>query len=202
MKESPEELSKRVGELEKEVERLRHDLIHDPLTGLKTRKFFEEETKMYLAAILRSERSGRKETFGYKSLTLVFFDVDHFKSVNDTYGHATGDMVLTAVAQRINQCFREGDTVARWGGEEFVVALLGANEQDAYKKADEVREKISQMFYEFDPNFRITISAGVAQAEKDVAYETVLERADKALYHAKETGRNKVVAYSELPLDN
>lgn len=193
-----ETLRRRNSDLEHEVERLRHDLIHDPLTGLKTRKFFEEETKLYLSAIRRETSSTRKESFGYKNLSLVFFDIDHFKSVNDTYGHSTGDMVLTAVAQKINQCFREGDTVARWGGEEFVVSLLGAEEKDAMTKADDVRNKISQMFYDFDPNFKITISAGVAQAENDSNYEQVLERADKALYRAKETGRNKVVAHSSM----
>jgi diguanylate cyclase len=192
-----QELQGRIKALEYEVERLKHDLIHDPLTGLKTRKFFEEESKLYLSAIAASETSNRKESFGYKNLSLVFFDIDHFKSVNDTYGHATGDMVLTAVAQKISQCFREGDTVARWGGEEFVVSLLGANAEDAFKKAEEVRLKVSEMFYAFDPNFKITISAGVAQAEKGLSYETILERADRALYEAKEGGRNQVIVYGK-----
>lgn len=197
MREEKTVLESRVKELEHEVERLRHDLIHDPLTGLKTRKFFEEESRVYLAFIFSSNQK-RREGFGYKHMSIVFFDIDHFKSVNDTYGHATGDMVLTAVAQKINQCFREGDTVARWGGEEVVVSLLGATEAEAVKKADSVRVAVSQMFYEFDPNFKISVSAGVAGAEAGLSYEKLLERADKALYKAKETGRNKVVAHSEM----
>lgn len=191
-----EDLTEKVKILEHEIERLKHDLIHDPLTGLKTRKYFEEECRYYLSAINSREKPGRRETFGFEHLSLAFFDIDHFKSVNDNYGHSTGDMVLTAVAQKINQCFREGDTVARWGGEEFVVSLLGANADDACQKADEVRKIISQMFYEFDPEFKITISVGVAEFYGSISYEELLDRADKALYEAKNTGRNKVVKYS------
>ncbi len=195
-------LEKRIKELEGEIELLKHDLIHDPMTGLKTKGFFEEECHLYLSILDKQEQSTRKETFGYKHLSLIFFDLDFFKTVNDTYGHQRGDEVLTQAAKTIAENFREEDTVARWGGEEFAVSLLGAGEADAVRKANEVRKQISLLFFEFDREFRITISAGVASAEKGVDYEELLTRADEALYKAKSSGRNKVVAYSELKSQN
>ena len=193
-----EVLNRRVSELEARIHELEVDLIHDPLTGLKTRTFFEEEAARSLSLISRSEKSTRKELFGFKNLSIVFFDIDHFKNVNDTYGHQAGDHALRKVASAIEQSVREGDTVARWGGEEFIVLLLGAPEVDAAKKADEIRQKISELSFEFHQGFHLTISAGVAHAEKGMFYETLLKRADDALYRAKDTGRNKVVPYSRL----
>lgn len=191
-------LEKRILELESEADLLKHDLIHDPMTGLKTKSFFEQECQLYLSIISKAASSTRRETFGYKSLSLIFFDIDHFKKVNDTYGHQVGDVVLTQIGKTIGDSFREEDTVARWGGEEFVVALLGAEESDAKKKADEVREKISRLMFEVNSTLKLTISAGVACATKGMDYAKLLKRADVSLYQAKEGGRNKVVAYSEL----
>ncbi len=192
-----EELQKKVAELEAEISILEKDLIHDHLTNLKTRGFFEEEAKMYLEMVAHSDDTRRKQWFGFRNASIILFDTDYFKKVNDTFGHLVGDEVLKSVSKTIEDSLREGDTASRWGGEEIAVLLLGANETDAVAKADEIREEISKLkFSALD--LSVTISAGVASSEKGVHLSELVDRADKALYKAKETGRNKVVGYSEI----
>lgn len=202
---SPEEketASERIKALEKHIDELEHDLIHDRLTGLKTRAFLEEEVGVYLDIIKsqdESEQEGvskRKQRFGFRNLSLIFFDIDHFKKVNDTYGHDTGDVVLKRVAQTIRACLRTGDTLARWGGEEMVASLLGANEQDAATKAEEVRQSVEKLIFPETSDLSVTISSGVASSEGARELSELVKQADEALYRAKQTGRNKVMTYS------
>ena len=193
------DLSKRVRELEWQVTQLEHDLIHDPLTGLKTRAYFEENVGTTLDIMLRQEASElRKEQLGFKNLSILFCDIDRFKSVNDTYGHDAGDLVLRRVAEVIKGSMRAGDTVARWGGEEMVVSLLGAREEDATLKAGDIRELVEGLAFPQVSGLKVTISIGVASSDKEANLTELTKRADKALYSAKETGRNKVVQYSKL----
>ncbi len=197
--EESKDLSKRVRELEWQVMQLEHDLIHDPLTGLKTRAYFEENVGTTLDTMLRrGGASLRKEQLGYKNLSLLFFDIDRFKSVNDTHGHAAGDLVLRRVAEVIKGCLRSGDTVARWGGEEMVAGLFGTQEVEAVLKAGDIREVIEELEFPEVPGLKVTISIGVASSDEKALLTELVKRADKALYEAKETGRNKVVTYSEL----
>jgi diguanylate cyclase (GGDEF)-like protein len=197
-KEENEKLLTRIAELETEIDVLKHDLMHDPMTRLKTKSFFEQECTLYLSIIESADKSTRRQVFGYSSLSIIFFDLDFFKNVNDRYGHQEGDTVLIKVSQAIAESFRDEDTASRWGGEEFAVTLLGAGEEDAKKKADEVRKKVSELRFDIDPDLRLTISAGIASTEKGVDYQALLKRADDSLYRAKNTGRNKVVSYSEI----
>lgn len=196
-------MTKRIEELEGVIYELETNLIHDPLTGLKTRAFFEEEVSTFLEVINREENahkngaSQRKQRFGFRNLSIIFLDIDHFKKVNDTYGHDTGDMVLVKVAQAIQSCLRTGDTVARWGGEEIVVSLLGANESDAAAKAEEIRQTVEKLSFSDVSGLFITISSGVAASEKGLNLNDLIKRADQALYKAKNGGRNKVASYSE-----
>lgn len=189
---------KRIVELETQVRDLERDLIHDKLTGLKTRAFFENEQNVYIEMITQNEQGKREEWFGFKNISIIFFDIDHFKKVNDTYGHDVGDLVLQKVAETIRTNLRTGDTLARWGGEEMIASLLGANEEDAMEKAEEIREKIAALNFLEVPDLRVTVSAGVASSEKEVTFPELTKRADIALYKAKETGRNMVMAYSEI----
>lgn len=193
-----EELQKKIDELEKEVHELEKDLIHDALTGLKTRAFFEEEAGVYLSAIANLEAGKRREWFGFKNISFLFFDIDHFKKINDTYGHAVGDLVLRDVAQEIQRNVRGGDTVARWGGEEMVASMLGANESDAKLKAEDIRKRVEDLKFDSAEGLKVTISIGVASSNKNDNCSSLIERADKSVYKAKETGRNKVVAFSEI----
>ena len=193
-----EELQRKISELEAQVHGLEKDLIHDPLTGLKTRAFFEEELNIYLEIIAYNKEGKRKEWFGFKNISIIFFDIDHFKNVNDKYGHDVGDKVLQKTAEVIQESLRTGDTAARWGGEEMVVSLLGANEKDAVMKAEEVGSAIETITFQEAPDLHLTISSGVASSEQGLALSELVKRADKALYSAKQGGRNKVVKYSEI----
>jgi diguanylate cyclase (GGDEF)-like protein len=193
-----EALERRIFELEALVRELEGNLIHDSLTGLKTRSFFEEEVSIYLDAIAYNNEGKRKEWFGFRNLSIIFFDLDHFKNINDKHGHAIGDVVLKRSAEIIKTSLRSGDTACRWGGEEILVSLLGANEIDAVMKADEIRTKIESLRFEEAPELRITISSGVASSESGINLDELVRRADQALYRAKNAGRNRTVSFSNV----
>lgn len=193
-----QDLKKKIESLENQIHELEKDLIHDSLTTLKTRAFFEEESNVYLSVISKVDTNKRKNWFGFKNLSVLFFDIDHFKKINDTYGHPVGDFVLRKVSEVILKSVREGDTVARYGGEEIVACLLGANESDAKNKANEIRQKISQLKFDEHPDLKVTISIGVATNYDGAKCADLLKKADLALYKAKKDGRNRVVAHSEL----
>lgn len=197
-KDNQENLEKRIEELEAEVRKLERDLIHDALTGLKTRAFLEEELSTYLASIAQNKEGKRREWFGFKNISIIFFDIDKFKSINDAYGHDMGDIVLKRVAETIQEEVRTGDTTARWGGEEMVASLLGAGEKDAIAKAESIRQKIEALSFDEMPDLKLTISSGVASSEPEMSVKELVKRADRALYVAKNFGRNKVVAWSEI----
>jgi diguanylate cyclase (GGDEF)-like protein len=203
-KKKAEELEKRVKELEDYVVQLENNLLRDPLTGLRTRAFFEQEVGLYLSLIRIQDELAknniykRKEDFGFKNLSIIFFDIDHFKKINDTYGHEVGDEVLRIVAQTIKAGLRTSDTTARWGGEEILSSLLGADESDAKTKAEEIRKKVEALEFPEFPGLKTTVSAGVASTENSLALFELVKHADDALYRAKETGRNKVISYSEI----
>lgn len=201
MSESEEILKKKIRELEEEVRVLQKDLIHDSLTGLKTRAFFEEEARVYFdVAVGRGQdyQKNRRKWFGFSNVSFVFFDVDKFKEVNDEYGHLAGDIVLKKIAEVIKKSVREGDTVARWGGDEMVATLVGATEEDAFSKAEEIRKAVEKIEFPELEDFRATLSIGVATAEAGKTFEEILKRADDALYKSKQEGRNKVRKYSDI----
>ena len=125
------------------------------------------------------------------NLSIIFFDIDHFKNINDTYGHQTGDDVLQELVNIIKGCVRELDIFARWGGEEFIVLLPRTNLDNALKAAEKFRRKV--MTYEFKDVKHVTCSFGVTMFTKNDDVDTLVNRADKALYKAKEGGRNRVV---------
>ena len=120
------ELEKNIARLEAEIEKLKHDLIHDALTGLKTRNFFKERAVEIISSIENLKQEKRKE--GFHNFSVLFCDIDNFKEVNDKFGHEGGDDVLKKVSKIIKDEVRAADIVCRWGGEEIVVALLGADE--------------------------------------------------------------------------
>ena len=156
----------------------------DGLTGLPNRRYLEE----VLATIGPRRRSTDR-------LGALMIDLDHFKRLNDRYGHATGDRVLRAVGERISSAVRADDTPARYGGEEFAVVLRRADPQQAVEVAERIREQIGQMPpRDLGVDEPVTVSIGVAVAESHVADPTaLLAAADSALYRAKREGRNRVV---------
>lgn len=170
-------------ELEDEVSRrtaqLEELMLTDPLTGVGNRrklmKRLEEE-------ILRAQRYQRP-------LCLIFIDLDHFKHINDAYGHSTGDSVLFGVASAMKECLRDCDLLGRFGGEEFAVLLPETSLAHAELVAERMRNAVAALQL---PQLResVTISAGLAEWESDETSDGLLQRSDRALYMAKEAGRN------------
>ncbi len=169
-------------------ERLRQESIRDPLTRLYNRRYMVETMERELA---RTRRAGQP-------LAVVMMDVDHFKRLNDTYGHDVGDRVLQEVARQMSASVRAEDVVCRYGGEEFVAILPGATEELARARAEALREHLCTVgLHERDGALpKVTLSAGVAMAQPGLSPDRLLKMADEALLRAKETGRNQVVVAS------
>jgi diguanylate cyclase (GGDEF)-like protein len=169
----------------RQTETLRTMAETDPLTGLANRRRFEASAERTLA---RTRAEGA-------SLALLMLDIDHFKSVNDRFGHATGDAVLRAVAGRCRAVLKATDLMARFGGEEFVVLLPDVVPEDAVAAAERIRATVAASPVVADGGaVDVRISVGVTLLrEADTGLEPLLERADAALYTAKRTGRDKVV---------
>lgn len=156
----------------------------DELTQLYNRRAFNEQAEQVI------KQSDENDT----SLIMLMFDVDFFKKINDTFGHQNGDLVLKRIAKEMGICFRNDDLIARIGGEEFVALLPGISESMAFIRAEEYRKRIADLrFIQEDLEYQVTVSIGIAVYEKRMSLETLIFNADKALYEAKNSGRNKVV---------
>jgi diguanylate cyclase len=151
------------------------DVRTDPLTGIANRRALDDTLHSQFAMMLRYD----------SSFSLVMFDIDHFKRINDSQGHLQGDRILQEVARLLDDFARETDTVARYGGEEFVVIMPHTNLDGAAVFADRIRARI-------DEKMPVTISGGVTSVLKSDTAESLLARTDKALYDAKKAGRNCV----------
>jgi diguanylate cyclase len=187
-----EQMHARVAELEAEATRL-HDQIKDEqrlstldvLTKIPNRLAYEKRIE---------EELKRWQRFKQPTCIAVW-DVDHFKRINDTYGHRAGDRVLSAVAECLAGRIRGTDFLARYGGEEFVMILCGAKLDDAMRLLDEIRIGISQLRLHFRGTpLSLTISSGVTALLEQDSSGAAFERADKALYQAKDRGRNCCVS--------
>jgi two-component system, cell cycle response regulator len=176
------------------ADRLRDKVQHsielalvDPLTGLNNRRFLET----HLAATLEQSQARRKP------LSLMILDIDHFKRVNDTYGHQAGDEVLKGFSQRIRRIIRGGDLLCRLGGEEFVVVMPNVSLEVARKVAERARVSIEEAPFVIDEAGRsitVTVSIGLAERGQDTDADTLYRRADRALYRSKAEGRNRVTS--------
>lgn len=135
-----------------------------------------------------------------KNITLLLLDIDHFKHVNDTYGHVFGDQALKHLVQICIQQLREVDIFARLGGEEFAVLLLDNNESGAMSVAEKLRSAIAESPLRYNDNmvmFNVSIGVNCQPADKKQDIDTLLDQTDQALYRAKETGRNRSIAFSD-----
>jgi len=162
----------------------------DSLTNLATKRFLSEKLSMLL---LRAQAT-------HQALSVAIFDIDHFKKLNDTYGHLAGDQVLRDVSRILKSQLRSEDVPARYGGEEFVVVLPNTTKEQALAMAEKIRRAIEA--HSFPGAFgnggkvgSVTISGGVAACDTDSSSNELLASADKALYVAKEQGRNRVLAF-------
>lgn len=177
----------RIVELQEELiaarERLREEAMHDSLTGLLNRAAF---FTIFGQEVARSRRRDAP-------LALIMADVDHFKAINDRYGHVAGDAVLREVAKRLRIALRSSDLVGRYGGEEFVVLVPACDIRQALAMAERIRQSVSASPIEVPgASVQTTISVGVAGTDDMDVAEELLKRADQALYRAKHAGRNKV----------
>ncbi|PMY67166.1 MULTISPECIES: sensor domain-containing diguanylate cyclase [Pseudomonas] len=154
----------------------------DSLTGLPNRRGFD---LLAAQAMLEAQREP-------KPLAALLLDLDHFKRLNDTYGHLAGDQVLSGFARHLASCLRQSDIVCRWGGEEFIVLLKDTDSATALKIAEKIRLLIEQQRYAYEgKNMRLTVSIGVTTLQADDTLHSLLSRADHAMYRAKQTGRNR-----------
>jgi polar amino acid transport system substrate-binding protein len=124
------------------------------------------------------------------SFSLILFDIDNFKQINDTYGHKVGDNILVELALLIKNSMRKSDTFARWGGEEFAIILPQSKIDTAVKIAEKVRAKIAD--HDFDDGLKVTCSFGVCEYKKSYDLETLITLTDEKLYKAKHEGKNQI----------
>jgi diguanylate cyclase (GGDEF)-like protein/PAS domain S-box-containing protein len=165
------------------LETLEHRAATDPLTGIANHRAFHDRLR---AEVGRAQRDGR-------DLSVVLLDLDHFKAINDTHGHQTGDRVLEEVAQRLTAQSRDVDLVARVGGEEFAWLIPESDQRGAYAAAERVRRAIEST--PFADVGTVTLSAGVCSSEHADDAQQLMRHADRALYRAKEHGRNVTFAH-------
>lgn len=177
-------------ELESAVERIQELATRDELTGLYNRRQITQVLGEHAA------RSNR----GVVKFWVAVLDLDHFKQVNDTWGHHVGDEVLRSFAQMAASVLRETDVIGRWGGEEFLAVMLAVPPHDPHAGLERLRAKLADaQVSESVPHLRITFSAGMAAYGEHSEVKQAIERADKALYVAKADGRNRTVVASDAP---
>lgn len=178
------ELEEETFRLRRQVEETRQQAMRDPLTGLPNRRALEARA---------SEELARRRRFG-RPLALVVFDVDDFKRINDEFGHKAGDRALVLIGKVLSESLRETDFLARYGGEELVALLPGADRDAALKVADLMRRQVEGAgMHSHNRPVRITLSGGVAVAGDGEDFEKLFERADQAMYQAKQQGKNRCV---------
>jgi diguanylate cyclase len=176
-----------ISNLQQSLEAIRAESLTDPLTGLGNRKYFDRMIEMAVHTALANG----------EPLSLLMFDIDHFKSFNDSYGHLTGDQVLRLVGMSLKQTIKGQDITARYGGEEFAVVLPNTALRQALTVADHIRRAV--MAKELKKKStgeilgRVTISVGVSMLKPGDDTDALIERADGCLYAAKRNGRNRVV---------
>lgn len=173
-------VSQRTSQLQETLKELKRLSITDPLTDLFNRQKFEEVLGL---EIRRAKRAN--QTF-----SLVYFDLDHFKNINDTYGHLKGDEVLVKTANICKNTIRSTDIAARWGGEEFVIVLPDTNIHGAMKLAEKIRSQLE--LHKYPEMGAVTGSFGCTQCHEDDDEKSILHRCDEALYESKENGRNRI----------
>jgi diguanylate cyclase (GGDEF)-like protein len=207
-----QELHQMHSELERAYRRLEEQSTTDPLTGLRNRRFLIEQMEREAAMTLRhyekAARRGQAPSSQHDS-TLFMIDLDHFKQVNDVYGHAAGDAVLAQLRTRLEQVFRDSDYLVRWGGEEFLIVARGTCRTDAPLLAERARRAVADTAFDIGPGMLLERSCSIGYASFPFAPQVphwltwvqVCELADRALYMAKQAGRNQSVGLlaSEAP---
>jgi diguanylate cyclase (GGDEF)-like protein len=178
-------------------QKARVDSVTDGLTGVYNRKALDS----HIDALVE------RNTWTPKDFAILMVDIDDFKSINDAHGHPTGDRVLLALAQKCQDLIRNEDLIARYGGEEFIIVLTKASLANAIKKAKRICRAVANTHYAINDTkaahlLSITVSIGVSAFRKGDTTESVIGRADQALYFAKGAGKNRVASENELIFDS
>ncbi len=174
------ELSELTHMLEGKARHFEHEALSDPLTGLSNRRKFNLSLRTEISRISR---------YGTESFSLVMLDIDHFKHINDQYGHLKGDEILRALALAVSELLRETDLFCRWGGEEFIILLPVTGVEGAYLLAERIRARIRSGVIE---DVAFTLSSGVGQYVPGESGDELIQAVDEALYRAKHNGRDRV----------
>ena len=182
-------------ELQKEIEKRKESesaleelATLDALTGVLNRREF----------FILAEKEVQSTLQNQQPSSIIMLDVDHFKTVNDDYGHAIGDQVLTAIAQIIRDNLRREEVVGRIGGDEFAILLPGSDGRQGQRIAQRLHDKIASQSFKLDQGtFSLTVSLGVAELDRghDDSLSALLDHADQAMYSAKRSGRNRIATY-------
>ncbi|PPK57885.1 MULTISPECIES: GGDEF domain-containing protein [Arcobacteraceae] len=179
-----ETLEQKVIQLQEELEKTRQESIKDHLTGLLTRRAYDD-------AIKRIENNFIRNNTQY---AIVFFDLDHFKKINDSFGHEAGDVVLSTFAKVLGKNTRDLDVVSRYGGEEFVAIVHFNLKRELLKYLKRIKSIIQENNFLYKNNkIHVTFSAGVAIRNNHSSYDSTIQKSDMLLYQAKESGRNKII---------
>lgn len=182
-------LSGKNEELGKALEMVREMAIRDELTGLFNRRHIME---------ILQQQQALADSGDYR-FCLCYLDLDHFKPINDTYGHGVGDQVLRRFARLVHDSLREADYTGRLGGEEFVLVLSQTGLEEAWQVAERLRASLEkQLFNDLHPDLRVTVSIGVSEYRMGEQIDDALNRADGCLYKAKDSGRNRVICETHL----
>lgn len=191
----------RTAELERAYEKIKEASLTDPLTGLRNRRFLEQTLNADVELTRRRRQDGSDDA----DLVFLLLDLDHFKSVNDTWGHAAGDAVLIEAAHRLKAHLRSSDHLVRWGGEEFLAVARFLPRQEAATLAEKLRLAIGEKNFVLPTGERITKTVSVGyvafpidgQEIDEIGWEKAIDFADQALYDAKSQGRNRCIAYEK-----
>lgn len=177
-------LQEKIKTLEKELDKTKEESIKDHLTGLLTRRAYEESVKSIENQFVRNNTQ----------YAVVFFDLDYFKKVNDNYGHKAGDIILSTFAKVLSKNTRDLDIVGRYGGEEFVAVIHFNLKRELLKYLKRIKSIINENEFLYNKQkIKVTFSAGVAIRNDHNSYDSTIQKADVLLYQAKEGGRNKII---------
>jgi diguanylate cyclase (GGDEF)-like protein len=179
------ELSESVIQLEEEKDLLSNQLMHDTLTGALSRAYIIDVLGKQISIFDRSHK---------QNLSVALFDIDFFKKINDTYGHQVGDILLVKFVDTINYVIRSQDYLGRYGGEEFLFLTINTEPEDALHLVERIRASIENTVYQINEHeIKITVSIGLAHITVGDDIDSIIERADSALYQAKNSGRNQTI---------
>lgn len=187
------ELKNKIHNLESQLKEAKKEAAEDHLTGLLSRRAYDLEIK-------RVEKSFQRDNLQY---AIVFFDLDHFKNVNDTYGHKAGDILLSTFAKILKSQTRETDIIARYGGEEFVSIIEYKLRREILQYLKRIRSIVKENAFLYgDKKIKVTFSAGVVLRNDHKSYDYAIQKADILLYEAKDNGRDKIILEDGTVIEN